>query len=194
VKVLILGSGGREHALAWKIARSERLTELHAAPGNPGIAALGRCHPIRMDDVEGLLGLCRQHEIHLVVVGPEAPLGAGIADEIGGADIAIATPRASATAPARARNPAAPNRSSPVLPPKSTEFAPHSKARDSQTRKTRVVRYLFLATAGQRGGPMCATVCSYPMRKPVARHRIRECPSNGARSRAGNRWAFWSRR
>jgi len=92
VKVLILGSGGREHALAWKIAQSERLTELHAAPGNPGIAALGRCHPIRMDDVEGLLGLCRQHEIHLVVVGPEAPLVAGIADELRHAGVAVFGP------------------------------------------------------------------------------------------------------
>jgi phosphoribosylamine---glycine ligase len=92
VKVLILGSGGREHALAWKIAQSERLTELHAAPGNPGIAALGRCHPIRMDDVEGLLGLCRQHEIHLVVVGPEAPLVAGIADELRRAGVAAFGP------------------------------------------------------------------------------------------------------
>ena len=92
MKVLILGSGGREHALAWKIAQSERLTELHAAPGNPGIAALGRCHPIRMDDVEGLLGLCRQHEIHLVVVGPEAPLVAGIADELRRAGVAVFGP------------------------------------------------------------------------------------------------------
>jgi phosphoribosylamine--glycine ligase len=92
VKVLILGSGGREHALAWKIAQSERLTELHAAPGNPGIAALGRCHPIRMDDVEGLLGLCRQHEIHLVVVGPEAPLVGGIADELRRAGVAVFGP------------------------------------------------------------------------------------------------------
>jgi phosphoribosylamine--glycine ligase len=92
VKVLIVGSGGREHALAWKIAQSGRLTELHAAPGNPGIAALGRCHPIRPDDVEGLLGLCRQHEIDLVVVGPEAPLVAGIADELRRAGVAVFGP------------------------------------------------------------------------------------------------------
>jgi phosphoribosylamine---glycine ligase len=92
VNVLILGSGGREHALAWKIAQSGRLAELHAAPGNPGIASLGRCHPIRMDDVEGLLGLCREHEIHLVVVGPEAPLVAGIADELRRAGVAVFGP------------------------------------------------------------------------------------------------------
>jgi phosphoribosylamine--glycine ligase len=92
VNVLILGSGGREHALAWKIARSGRLAELHAAPGNPGIASLGRCHPIRMDDVEGLLGLCREHEVDLVVVGPEAPLVAGIADELRRAGVAVFGP------------------------------------------------------------------------------------------------------
>jgi phosphoribosylamine---glycine ligase len=57
MKVLVVGSGGREHALAWKLAQSDALAELHAAPGNPGIAALARCHPIRMNDVEGLLGL-----------------------------------------------------------------------------------------------------------------------------------------
>jgi phosphoribosylamine--glycine ligase len=92
VKVLIVGSGAREHALAWKIAQSALLEELHAAPGNPGIAELGRCHPIRADDVEGLLGLCRQHEIHLVVIGPEAPLVAGVADELRRAGIAVFGP------------------------------------------------------------------------------------------------------
>ncbi len=92
VKVLIVGSGAREHALAWKIAQSALLEELHAAPGNPGIAGLGRCHPIRVDDVEGLLGLCRQHEIHLVVLGPEAPLVAGVADELRRAGVAVFGP------------------------------------------------------------------------------------------------------
>ena len=87
-----MGSGGREHALAWKIVQSKRLTELHAAPGNPGIAALGRCHPIRVDDVEGLLGLSRLHEIDLVVVGPEAPLVAGVADELRRAGVAVFGP------------------------------------------------------------------------------------------------------
>jgi phosphoribosylamine---glycine ligase len=92
VNVLIVGSGGREHALAWKISQSPALSELHAAPGNPGIAALGRCHPIRSDDIEGLLGLCRQHSIDLVVVGPEAPLVAGVADELRRAGIAVFGP------------------------------------------------------------------------------------------------------
>jgi phosphoribosylamine--glycine ligase len=82
VKVLIVGSGGREHALAWKLASSPALAELHAAPGNPGIAALGQCHPIRAEDGEGLLSLCRELEIDLVVVGPEAPLVVGLVDTL----------------------------------------------------------------------------------------------------------------
>ena len=96
MKVLIVGSGGREHALAWKLAQSDDLEELHAAPGNPGIARLGHCHPTRADDVEGLLGLCREHEIDLVVVGPEAPLVAGIADELRRAGVAVFGPSAEA--------------------------------------------------------------------------------------------------
>jgi len=82
VKVLLVGSGGREHALAWKLTQAPELSELHAAPGNPGIAALGRCHPVRAEDGEGLLTLARSLEADLVVVGPEAPLVAGVADEL----------------------------------------------------------------------------------------------------------------
>ena len=82
VKVLIVGSGGREHALAWKLASSPQLDELHAAPGNPGIARLGQCHPVRAEDGEGLLSLCRELAIDLVVVGPEAPLVVGLADTL----------------------------------------------------------------------------------------------------------------
>jgi phosphoribosylamine--glycine ligase len=82
VRVLVVGSGGREHALAWKLARSPMLTELHAAPGNPGIAAVAECHPIRADDPEGVLGLARSLEVDLVVVGPELPLVLGLADAL----------------------------------------------------------------------------------------------------------------
>ena len=80
--MLLIGSGGREHALAWKLRQSPRLDELHAAPGNPGIAQLGECHPVRAEDGEGLLDLARSLSADLVVVGPEAPLVAGIADEL----------------------------------------------------------------------------------------------------------------
>jgi phosphoribosylamine---glycine ligase len=96
VKVLVVGSGGREHALAWKLAQSPQLDELHAAPGNPGIDRIGRCHPIRADDVEGLLGLCRQHELDLVVIGPEAPLVAGVADHLRRAGATVFGPGAGA--------------------------------------------------------------------------------------------------
>ena len=82
MRVLVVGSGGREHALAWKLARSPALTELHAAPGNPGIAAIAECHPIRADDAESVLGLARSLTIDLVVVGPEVPLVLGLADAL----------------------------------------------------------------------------------------------------------------
>ena len=82
MQVVVVGSGAREHALAWRLAQSPGLTELHAAPGNPGIAAIGRCHPVRPDDAEGLLSLAVTIGADLVVVGPEGPLVAGVADEL----------------------------------------------------------------------------------------------------------------
>jgi phosphoribosylamine--glycine ligase len=89
VRVLVVGSGGREHALAWKLAQSPELEGLHAAPGNPGIAELGSCHPVLADDADGLLALATSLRIDLVVVGPEAPLVAGLADHLrhGGATV-----------------------------------------------------------------------------------------------------------
>jgi phosphoribosylamine---glycine ligase len=96
VNVLVVGSGGREHALAWQLGRSPELDELHAAPGNPGIADLGTCHPVRADDAETLLDLSRQLGIDLVVVGPEAPLVAGLADELRHAGVAVFGPSAAA--------------------------------------------------------------------------------------------------
>jgi phosphoribosylamine---glycine ligase len=96
VKVLVVGSGGREHALAWKLSRSPSVEELHAAPGNPGIAALGSCHPVRPDDSEGLLELARTIAVDLVVIGPEAPLVAGVADELRHAGVPVFGPSAAA--------------------------------------------------------------------------------------------------
>jgi phosphoribosylamine--glycine ligase len=92
VKVLVVGSGAREHALAWRLAQSPRLTELHAAPGNPGIATLGRCHPVRAEDADGLLGLAVTIEADLVVIGPEGPLVAGVADELRQNGVAVFGP------------------------------------------------------------------------------------------------------
>jgi phosphoribosylamine---glycine ligase len=96
VKVLVVGSGGREHALAWKLSQSPELEELHAAPGNPGIAQLGTCHPIRAEDGEGLLDLAHTLRSDLVVVGPEAPLVAGVADQLRHAGVAVFGPSAAA--------------------------------------------------------------------------------------------------
>jgi phosphoribosylamine--glycine ligase len=92
VQVVVVGSGAREHALAWRLARSPRLTELHAAPGNPGIAALGRCHPVRAEDPDGLLALALTLDADLVVVGPEGPLVAGVADVLRRNGIAVFGP------------------------------------------------------------------------------------------------------
>jgi phosphoribosylamine---glycine ligase len=96
VRVLVVGSGGREHALAWSLARGAGLAELHAAPGNPGIAALAHCHPVRADDQPALVSLARELRIDLVVVGPEAPLVAGLADELRHRGIAVFGPSAAA--------------------------------------------------------------------------------------------------
>ena len=92
MKVLLVGSGGREHALAWTLAQSPAVGDLHAAPGNPGIAALGRCHPIRAEDGESLLDLARTLDADLVVIGPEGPLVAGVADELRHGGIAVFGP------------------------------------------------------------------------------------------------------
>jgi phosphoribosylamine--glycine ligase len=92
VKVLLVGSGGREHALAWKLRSSPALSELHAAPGNPGIAVHGACHPVRAEDGEGVLELARSLDADLVVVGPESPLVAGVGDELRHAGIAVFGP------------------------------------------------------------------------------------------------------
>lgn len=92
----MVGSGGREHALAWSISRSADLDELHAAPGNPGIAALAHCHPVRADDPAALVSLALELRIDLVIVGPEAPLVAGLADELRHRGVAVFGPGAAA--------------------------------------------------------------------------------------------------
>jgi phosphoribosylamine---glycine ligase len=96
VKVLVVGSGGREHALAWALARSADAVELHAAPGNPGIAALAVCHPARAEDPAAVVPLAAELGVDLVVVGPEAPLVAGLADALRRRGIAVFGPSAEA--------------------------------------------------------------------------------------------------
>jgi phosphoribosylamine--glycine ligase len=96
--VLLVGSGGREHALAWKLAQAPSLSDLHAAPGNPGIARHGECHPIRAEDAEGLLALAGSLDVDLVVFGPEGPLVAGAADVLRHAGVAVFGPSRAAAA------------------------------------------------------------------------------------------------
>jgi phosphoribosylamine--glycine ligase len=87
MNVLLVGSGGREHALAWKIARSPRLRRLYCAPGNPGMAGLGDLVELKADDVAGIVKFAREQRIDLVVVGPEDPLCLGLVDELAAAGI-----------------------------------------------------------------------------------------------------------
>ncbi|MBL7232899.1 phosphoribosylamine--glycine ligase [Komagataeibacter oboediens] len=98
MRVLLIGSGGREHAMAAAIARSPLLDALFIAPGNPGTAVLGTNCAVRADDVPGLIALARQEGIDLVIPGPEAPLVAGIADACAKAGIPCAGPTQAAAA------------------------------------------------------------------------------------------------
>ena len=82
MKVLVVGGGGREHALCWGLARSPLVEELHAAPGNAGIASVATCHAAAADDVDAQVRLADELDADLVVIGPEAPLVAGLADEL----------------------------------------------------------------------------------------------------------------
>jgi phosphoribosylamine---glycine ligase len=98
MRVLVIGSGGREHALCWAIAASPLLTKLWCAPGNPGIAGEAECVPIRVSDIDGLVAFAREHAVDLVVPGPEQPLVAGVADAMAEAGIACCGPSAAAAA------------------------------------------------------------------------------------------------
>ncbi|HEY0420164.1 MAG TPA: phosphoribosylamine--glycine ligase [Acetobacteraceae bacterium] len=96
MRVLVVGSGGREHALCWALSNSPLLSQLWCAPGNPGIAAVAECVPIGAMDIAALVQFARTHAIDLVVPGPEAPLVAGIADAMGLAGIRCLGPSAAA--------------------------------------------------------------------------------------------------
>ena len=96
MNVLLIGSGGREHALAWKIAQSAMLGTFHAAPGNPGIAEHATLSDLDVSDHDAVVAFCRDKAIDLVVVGPEAPLVAGLADALSKAGIPVFGPSAQA--------------------------------------------------------------------------------------------------
>ena len=96
MKVLVIGAGGREHALVWKIAQSPRIRELYCAPGNPGMASLAKLVPIAVDEVEKLLAFAKEKRIDLTVVGPELPLSLGIVDRFESEGLRIFGPRRAA--------------------------------------------------------------------------------------------------
>ena len=96
MRILVVGSGGREHALAWKISRSPLVRALYAAPGNPGIAQVATLVPLRADDVQGIAAWARGNAIDLVVVGPEVPLVAGLVDRLSHGGVLAFGPTAAA--------------------------------------------------------------------------------------------------
>ena len=98
MKVLLIGGGGREHTLAWKISQSPRVKKLYCAPGNGGIAALAECVPIKAMDIDGIVSFAKSEEIDMVVVAPDDPLGAGMVDALETAGIRAFGPTKAAAA------------------------------------------------------------------------------------------------
>jgi len=96
MNILVIGSGGREHALAWKLAQSPQVNRIYVAPGNAGTAQVAENLPIAADDIEGLVAAARRHRVDLTVVGPEAPLAAGLVDRFEAEGLAIFGPSARA--------------------------------------------------------------------------------------------------
>ncbi|HEX6033285.1 MAG TPA: phosphoribosylamine--glycine ligase, partial [Anaerolineales bacterium] len=96
MNVLIIGSGGREHAIAWKIRQSSRLKKLYIAPGNAGTESCGENVPLNVDEHAEVIRFCKEKEIDLVIVGPEIPLAAGIADALSEAGIRCFGPKQAA--------------------------------------------------------------------------------------------------
>ncbi|MBI1728799.1 MAG: phosphoribosylamine--glycine ligase [Candidatus Rokubacteria bacterium] len=92
MRVLLVGGGGREHALAWKLAQSPRLGRLVAAPGNPGVARHAECAAVRDNEIDNLVALAKREGADLVVIGPELPLSLGLADRLGEAGLAVFGP------------------------------------------------------------------------------------------------------
>lgn len=91
-RVLVVGRGGREHAACWKLAQSSVVSDLFCAPGNPGIAEVAECLPVQPMDIPGIVDAAREHDIDLVVVGPEDPLSAGLTDALEAEGFLVAGP------------------------------------------------------------------------------------------------------
>ncbi len=92
MKIVVVGSGGREHAIAWKLAQSEKVEKLYCAPGNAGIEAVAECVPVKSEDLEGIRDFCVKNEIDMAVIGPEVPLSMGITDLLNEAGIRVFGP------------------------------------------------------------------------------------------------------
>ena len=96
MNLLIIGSGGREHALAWKLGQSAGVSKIYCAPGNAGTEALGENVPVAADDISGLVDFAKSHDVGFTVVGPDDSLALGIVDAFEAAGLRIFGPRASA--------------------------------------------------------------------------------------------------
>jgi len=96
MKILVVGGGGREHALVWKLAQSPKADKIYCAPGNAGIAAQAECLPVGAEDIDALVQLAQEKKADLVVVGPEAPLTMGLAERLAKAGIRVCGPSAGA--------------------------------------------------------------------------------------------------
>jgi len=92
LKVAVIGSGGREHTLVWKISQSKKVDTIYAMPGNGGISQLAECISIDVADISSVAGFCKDNEVDLVVIGPEVPLSKGLADTLRAANIAVVGP------------------------------------------------------------------------------------------------------
>ena len=89
MRVLVVGGGGREHAICWKLAQSDKLTKLYCAPGNAGIAGVAECVPVSAEDIDGICTWAKDNDIDLAVIGPEVPLAMGIVDRL--AEVGVKT-------------------------------------------------------------------------------------------------------
>lgn len=96
MRILVIGSGGREHSLCWKLSRSGYSPEIHCAPGNAGIGQIANCHEVQADDIEGLVNLVHEIETEMAVIGPEVPLTLGLADRLEESGIKVIGPCANA--------------------------------------------------------------------------------------------------
>ena len=104
MKVLVVGSGGREHAIVWSLSKSPRVTELYCAPGNAGIAQQASCVPIGATDVDAMVNWAKEHQMDFVVVAPDDPLALGMVDALEQAGMPAFGPRRTAALTAASKS------------------------------------------------------------------------------------------